>query len=210
MTATGAEVRAVLWDFGGVVTSSPFDAFARYEQANGLPADFLRNLNASNADTNAWSQFERDVIDVDAFADLFEAEAAMAGGAIDARVVLALLVGEVRPEMLEAVRRCHDHLKTALLTNNFTVSGSTVDYGDALRYFDVVLESSRAGVRKPDPRFYEIACQELGIVPSEAVFLDDLGVNLKPARAMGMRTIKVVDPDEALAELEDIVGFSLR
>ena len=203
-------VRAVLWDFGGVITSSPFDAFARYEQANGLPPDFLRRLNTVNPDTNAWSQFERGDIDVDAFVPLFEAEAETAGGRVDARAVLGILAGEVRPEMVEAVRRCHDRLKTALLTNNFTVGGTTVDYGDALDHFDVVIESSRVGVRKPDPRFYEQACAELDIRPGEAVFLDDLGINLKPARQMGIRTIKVADPDVALAELEAVVGFPLR
>ena len=76
--------------------------------------------------------------------------------------------------------------------------------------FDVVVESSKAGCRKPDPRFYEIACEELGIEPSQAVFLDDLGINLKPARAMGMTTIKVTDPGEALRELEAVVGMVLR
>ncbi len=204
------QLRAVLWDFGGVITSSPFDAFDRYEAAHGLPAGFIRGLNTVNPDTNAWSQFERGAIDVDAFATLFEEEATAAGGTIDARDVLSVLVGEVRPVMVEAVRRCHRHLKTGLLTNNFTVGGSTVDYGDTLDHFDVVIESSRTGVRKPDPRFYEAACEALAIEPGEAVFLDDLGINLKPARAMGMRTIKVAAPDQALAELEEIVGFALR
>lgn len=205
-----ATIRAVLWDFGGVITASPFEAFARYEQANGLPPDFLRRLNAANPDSNAWAQLERGAIDVDAFARLFESEAIAAGGALDARAVLDILVGQIRPETVEAVRRCHERMKTALLTNNFMVGGTTVDYGRTLDHFDVVIESSRAGVRKPDPRFYEMACEELGIEPAEAVFLDDLGVNLKPARAMGMTTIKVTDPDAALDELQSIVGFPLR
>ena len=203
-------IRAILWDFGGVITSSPFEAFARYEQANGLPDGFVRGVNAVNPDTNAWSQFERGTIDLDTFVALFEAEAAAAGGTIDARTVLDILVGEVRPAMVEAVRRCHLHYKTALLTNNFTVGDVTVDYGSTLDHFDVVIESSRAGVRKPDPHFYEVACRELAIAPEEAVFLDDLGINLKPAREMGMVTIKVADPDDALAELEGVVGFPLR
>jgi putative hydrolase of the HAD superfamily len=200
---------AVLWDFGGVITSSPFDAFSRYEQANGLPAGFLRGLNTTNADTNAWAAFERGEIDLATFEARFESEAEVAGGAIDARAVVSLLAGQVRPRMVEAVRRCQEHAKTALLTNNFLVGSDTVDYGPVLGYFDVVVESSRAGCRKPDPRFYEKACDLLGIQPCEAVFLDDLGINLKPARAMGMRTIKVVDPGHALAELEAIVGYPL-
>jgi putative hydrolase of the HAD superfamily len=201
---------AVLWDFGGVITTSPFEAFARYEQANGLADGFLRTLNATDPDNNAWAAFERGEIDLDVFADRFEAEARSAGGEVDARAVVAVLRGEVRPEMVEAVRRCQERAQTALLTNNFLVGGDTVDYGPILGYFDVVVESSRAGCRKPDPRFYRTACELLDIDPTEAVFLDDLGVNLKPARAMGMRTIKVVDPAVALAELAEIVGFALR
>ncbi len=203
-------IRAVLWDFGGVLTSSPFDAFRRYEEANGLPSDFLRRLNAVNPDTNAWSLFERGLIEVEVFAARFAEEASLAGGVVDARDLLSSLSGEVRPAMVEAVRRCHDRLKTGLLTNNFMIGHATVDFGSILDHFDVVIESSRVGVRKPEPRFYETACVALGIEPDEAVFLDDLGVNLKPARNMGMQTIKVVEPAAALDELEEIVGFPLR
>jgi putative hydrolase of the HAD superfamily len=209
-------VRAVIFDFGGVILTSPFEAFARYERANGLPDGFLRRLNATDPDTNAWARLERNEVDWAGFADLYEAEARAAGHEIDGRAVLALLAGEVRPVMVEALRRCHDRLKTALLTNNFVVPGAR---GEALPegamegladLFDVVIESSKVGVRKPDTAIYELVCRELGIEPSEAVFLDDLGGNLKPARAMGMTTIKVDDPDGALAELERVVGFSLR
>jgi putative hydrolase of the HAD superfamily len=209
---TTAPPAAVLWDFGGVITTSPFDAFRRYEDDHGLPAGFLRGLNAVDPDTNAWAAFERGETDLEGFALRFEAEAEAAGappGAVDAHAVVAVLRGEVRPAMVEAVRRCQERTRTALLTNNFLVGGTTVDYGPVLGYFDVVVESSRAGCRKPDPRFYTTACEMLGVDPGEAVFLDDLGVNLKPARAMGMRTIKVVDPAVALAELEAIVGFPL-
>jgi putative hydrolase of the HAD superfamily len=203
-------VEAVLWDFGGVITTSPFEAFASYEAANGLEPGFLRHLNAANPDTGAWARFERSEVDLETFCRLFEAEAADAGGTVDAMAVVAGLRGELRPSMVEAVRRCRERCKTGLLTNNFLVGGSTVDYGGFLDDFDVVVESSRVGVRKPDPRFYEAACEQLAVEPAACVFLDDLGVNLKPARAMGMRTIKVVDPDAALAELEAVVGFALR
>ncbi len=208
--ATPGRFDAVLWDFGGVITTSPFEAFARYERANGLPVDFLRTLNATNPHDNAWARFERGEVDLATFTTLFESEAEAAGGKVDGAAVVGVLAGEVRPAMVEAVRRCHEHMKTALLTNNFLVGGRTVDYGDALDHFDLVVESSRVGVRKPDPRFYTAACAQLGVAAERAVFLDDLGINLKPARQMGMATIKVVDPDAALAELEDLVGFPLR
>ena len=231
-------IRAALFDFGGVILSSPFEAFARYEAENGLPDGFLRRVNATDPDTNAWARLERNEVDLEEFGRLFEAEARALGGEVVAADVLGLLRGDVRPAMVEAVRRCAERLKTALLTNNVVSMQATemaggrgpaasapgeeepgeADGGAAdrdprvavLDLFDVIIESSVVGVRKPDPAFYERACTELGIDASEAVFLDDLGVNLKPARAMCMTTIKVDDPDEAIAALESVVGFPLR
>ena len=214
-------IRAVIFDFGGVILTSPFEAFTRYEDANGLPAGFLRGLNTRNPDTNAWARLERSEVDLAGFAELFEAEALAAGHQVDGMAVLALLSGAIRPEMVEALRRCHERLKTAMLTNNFVAAGdrplvrpdgAAADpwpMAAVLDNFDVIVESSRAGVRKPDPAIYDLVCRELGIEPPEAVFLDDLGVNLKPARAMGMTTIKVGDPAVAIAELEAVVGFPL-
>ena len=207
-------IRAALFDFGGVILSSPFEAFTRYERDRDLPAGLLRSLNATNPDTNAWARLERSEVSIEEFCELFEAEAAGQGHRIVGRDVLALLAGELRPEMVEAVRRCGERLSTGLLTNNFVLDDGHVDregsMAEVLAMFDVVVESSKVGVRKPDPRFYALACEALGIEPTEAVFLDDLGVNLKPARAMGMTTIKVTDPDVAIAELEAVVGFPLR
>ncbi|MBV9661415.1 MAG: HAD-IA family hydrolase [Acidimicrobiales bacterium] len=209
----GSDVKAVLWDFGGVLTSSPFDAFSSYEAANGLEPGLIRRLNSTNPDTNAWARLERNQVTAAEFATLFEAEAAAAGASIDAAMILSALRGELRPSMVEAVRRCHERLKTGLLTNNFVPSDSEgsalATHRDVLEHFDVVVESSKVGHRKPDPRFYELACHALAIEPHQAVFLDDLGINLKPARAMGMRTIKVNSPEEALADLEVLVGFPL-
>lgn len=210
------ELAAVLWDFGGVILSSPFEAFARYERDKGLPKDFIRTLNATNPDTNAWARFERNEVPFDEFCDLFEAEARALGHELAARQVMPLLAGEIRPEMVEALRRCGARYKTACLTNNvvgfndFPERARANGRDEVLSLFDAIVESSKVGCRKPDPRFYEIACEMLEIEPAEAVFLDDLGVNLKPARELGMRTIKVTEPSLALAELEVIVGFPLR
>jgi putative hydrolase of the HAD superfamily len=203
-------IRATLWDFGGVILSSPFDAFADYEQAHRLPDGFIRRLNTTNPHTNAWAHLERGDISFDEFCRRFEAEAKDAGGSLDARDVMLLLRGEIRPAMVEAVRRCHQRLKTALLTNNFVTDEGPMDFEPVLALFDVIVESSKAGIRKPEPEFYRLACQALAIDPPEAVFLDDLGHNLKPARELGMTTIKVTDPDRALDELEAVVGFGLR
>lgn len=212
-------IRAAFFDFGGVVLSSPFEAFNRYEEANGLPRDLLRTVNATNPDTNAWAQLERSQVTFDQFCELFEAECRELGHGVSAREMVALLRGEIRPAMVTAIRRCRDEgLVTGCLTNNFTgasdggPTGAAVTPGghtEVLGLFDFVLESSKAGVRKPDPRFYELACELAGVRPDEAAFLDDLGVNLKPAKAMGMHTIKVIDPTEALRDLEQVVGFAL-
>jgi putative hydrolase of the HAD superfamily len=209
-------IKAALFDFGGVILSSPFEAFNAYEEKIGLPRDFIRTLNATNPDANAWAKFERSEVPFDEFCDLFEAEAVTAGHKLDAREVMPLLSGEIRPAMVEAVRRCGERLKTACLTNNVVGFGEFPERARAsgrdevLGLFDCIVESSKVGVRKPDPRFYEMACEQLGIEPPEAVFLDDLGVNLKPARALGMTTIKVGDPSLAIADLERVVGFPLR
>ena len=203
-------IKAVCWDFGGVISSNPFEAFNRYEERNGLPRDFIRTLNATNPDTNAWSKLERSEVDFAEFCRLFEAEAEAAGGTLDAVELMPLLAGEVRPQMVEAVRRCKEQLKTALLTNNWMRTDGNRDPSGVLNLFDVIVESSAAGVRKPDPEFYRMALDQLEVEPSEAVFLDDLGINLKPARALGMTTIKVTDPDEALDQLEAVVGFPVR
>jgi len=210
------EIRAAFFDFGGVISTSPFESFNRYEEANGLPRDFIRTLNATNPDTNAWAQLERNHVPFDEFCRLYEGEATAAGHDIDAREVIALLSGTIRPEMVEAVRRCKERLKTACLTNNivsfdeFPKEATANGRDHVLAMFDVIVESSKVGVRKPETRFYEIACEQCGVEPVEAVFLDDLGINLKPAKAMGMTTIKVVDPADALAELEAAVGFPVR
>jgi putative hydrolase of the HAD superfamily len=216
--ARGVEIRAALFDFGGVITTSPFEAFTRYERERGLPEGFLRRVNATDPDTNAWARLERGHLDVDGFGSAFAAESGALGHRVDGRDVLMLLDGDLRPSMVEAVRRCAARLRTGLLTNNFVLADPQPSgpqpsgphpLAPVLELFDVVVESSRVGVRKPDPRFYTIACEQLGIDPVEAVFLDDLGVNLKPARQLGMRTIKVTDAEVALRELEDIVGFPL-
>jgi putative hydrolase of the HAD superfamily len=208
-------ITAALFDFGGVISSSPFDAFDRYERDHHLPEGFIRRVNANDPDANAWARLERSEVDLDGFAAAFEAESAALGHRVSGHDVLGLLAGEVRPEMVEAVRRCGERLKTALLTNNVlstnNVTGMEANPAAAeiVALFDVVIESSVVGVRKPDAEFYAIACDRLGIEPSQAVFLDDLGVNLKPARALGMTTIKVTDPVASIAELEAVVGFPL-
>ncbi|MBX3456054.1 HAD-IA family hydrolase [Ferrovibrio sp.] len=221
MTAAGpsaAAIKAVLWDFGGVILTSPFEAFRRFEAARGLPQDFIRGVNSRNPHSNAWARFERGEIDAAGFGTLFLAESTALGHALHGSEILPLISGDLRPRMVAALRKLRGTYKTACLTNNMPLghgagmaqdSGKAAAIADVLSLFDAVVESSKVGVRKPEPAFYEHACKLLQIAPTEAVFLDDLGINLKPAAAMGMRTIKVGDPDLALAELSSLLGQPL-
>ena len=201
-------IRAVMFDFGGVISTSPFEAFARLEIEQGLPPDFIRTVNATNPDDNALGTIGTVAnVYVDVFGPEWAREARALGHEVDGRLVLERLGGEIRPQMVAAIKTCRIAYKTACLTNNFASVESVVSEEVAAVYalFDAVLESRVLGVRKPDPRFYELACARIGVEPEESVFLDDLGVNLKPARALGMHTIKVSDPDQALAELERVL-----
>jgi putative hydrolase of the HAD superfamily len=203
-------IRAVLWDFGGVILTSPFEAFERYERQAGLEPGFIRRMNATNPHTNAWAQLERGELDLEGFGVVFEDEARSLGGELSGAEVLSLLAGEVRPEMVEGLRRCKAAgLALACLTNNIANGASRPEIEEVMALFDVIVESSKTGIRKPEPRFYELACEALEVGPGECVFLDDLGINLKPARAMGMTTIKVDSPAQALAELSSVIGIAL-
>lgn len=192
---------------------SPPHAFRAYEAERGIEINFLNRMVMRNGRTGAWARLERGELNMAAFMPAFEAEARVDGVAISAvelmeRVALASLP---RASMVNAVRKLREHgFRTAALTNNW-VSEDQTRKMDLLRAeFDVFVESAIEGVRKPDPRIYEIACERLGVAPSEAIFLDDLGPNLKPARAMGMHTIKVDEPEPAIAELERLLGKPLR
>ena len=209
---------AVLFDFGGVITESPFESFNRYEDRIGVPRDTIRQINAANPDHNAWARLERSEVSVDEFAEMFEAEAAERGHEVSGAEVLACLSGGLRPRMVRALEILAARLPVGCITNNVRTGHGTGMARDAaaaaaiaevMTLFGVVIESSVVGLRKPDPRIYELACSELGIDPARTAYLDDLGINCKPAAAMGMSAIKVTDPDKALRELEALVGFPL-
>ena len=204
-------IEAVLFDFGGVILSSPFEAFAAYEKEIGLPANTIRKINATDPDSNAWAQFERREVSTEDFVLLFEEEALALGYELDAQRILEGLHGSLRPSMVEALSKCSSKFKTAMLTNNITPMGEQdldEDVQKVVEIFDLLIESSIEGCRKPEEKFYEVACERLNVKPENCVFLDDLGINLKPARAMGMTTIKVIEPEGAIKELYEILGFS--
>jgi putative hydrolase of the HAD superfamily len=209
-------VEAVIWDFGGVFTSSPFEAFNRYEAEKGLPKDLIRKVNATDPDTNAWALFERNEINAQGFDELFLKESTALGHAVPGRDVLPLLSGVVRPRMVEALKTCKQHFKVGCITNNMVTQHSpgaaqpqraAGAMGQIMPLFDHIIESSKAGVRKPDPKIYLMMCEALSVKPEACVYLDDLGINCKPAAGLGMRAIKVVDVDQTLAELSAATGL---
>ena len=208
-------IEAVIWDFGGVLTTSPFEAFARFERKHGLPIDIIRRTNAANHLENAWAKFERAEVDTETFDALFAAESLALGAEVRGRDVLPLLAGDLRPEMVEALKRINANFKTGCITNNLpanaigSAAGRTLYIAEVMALFDHVIESAKIGLRKPDPRIYEMMVEALKVNPKNCVYLDDLGINLKPARAMGMTTIKVTSGAQAIAELEAVTGMKL-
>jgi putative hydrolase of the HAD superfamily len=209
-------IEAVIWDFGGVLTSSPFEAFARFEAERGLPTDIIRRTNASNHWENAWAKFERAEVDIHTFDHLFAAESLALGAEVRGKDVLPLLSGNLRPEMIEALRRIKAKFKTGCITNNLpansigSISGRSLYVAEVMALFDHVIESAKIGLRKPDPRIYQMMTETLGVDPKGCIYLDDLGVNLKPARKLGMTTIKVLNASQAIGELEAVTGLALR
>lgn len=208
-------IEAVIWDFGGVLTTSPFEAFARFEKERGLPVDIIRRTNAANHFENAWAKFERAEVDLATFDTLFAAESLALGTEVRGRDVVPLLSGDPRPEMVEALRRIKQRFKTGCITNNLPANaigssgGRALYVAETMALFDHVIESAKIGLRKPDPRIYRMMTEALGVDPKNCVYLDDLGVNLKPAREMGMTTIKVIDAPQAIRDLEAATGLVL-
>ncbi len=210
-------IKAVFWDFGGVITSSPFESFNRFEANNRLPENFLRTVNSTNPDNNAWAKLEKTEVGIEEFSDLFLEESKALGHPVPGKEVIALLKGEVRPEMINALNIIKDKMIQACLTNNIQAMDKEFEgnvsasgkHNEIMELFDFVIESSKENVRKPDPEFYLLACRRANIEPTEAIFLDDLGINLKPARELGMTTIKVIEADIALKELESYLPFKI-
>ena len=209
-------IEAVIWDFGGVFTTSPFDAFNRYEHERGLPTDIIRKINSINPDANAWALIEKSEVDAATFDRLFAEEAKALGFDIRGADVLARLSGDLRPAVVAAFFACKARFKVGCITNNaptgkgagMSSSGDKAQQiAEVFAQFDHVIESSKAGVRKPDPRIYRMMCDAIGVAPASCVYLDDLGINLKPAREMGMTTIKVTSEDQLLADLSKAVGL---
>ncbi len=210
-------IEAVIWDFGGVFTTSPFEAFNRFERAKGLPVDFIRGINATNPDHNAWARFERAEIDAAGFDAAFLKESTALGRPVRGADILPLLSGDLRPAVVAALELCKRHFKVGCITNNMAQghgAGMQATREGASRAaaimdrFDAVIESSKAGVRKPDPRIYQMMCDKLAVSPANCIYLDDLGVNCKPAAALGMTAIKVVGETQLLADLARATGLA--
>jgi len=206
-------IEAVVFDLGGVVFPSPLDVFRVYEREHGLPNRFISEVVLADPEHGAWGRLERGDLGLEEFCDAFDAECAAHGGTVDSRDLMRAVGAGLEPRaaMVTAIGAIRDRgLKTAALTNNWADEPGRGDrVSPTADWFDVVVESAVEGLRKPDPRIYLLVCERLDVQPPAAVFLDDLGANLKPARELGMTTIKVDEPEAALAELESVLGFAL-
>jgi putative hydrolase of the HAD superfamily len=215
-TGSTRKFSAVIFDLGGVVLGSPLHAIRDYERELGFERNAINRVAADTAPTGAWSCFERGELEMEAFYSAFEADCLQAGFTIDARRMMTMM-GEAsapRSEMLAAIERLREAgLRVAALTNNWSHAENDEGRNGGTRalkeLFDVFVESSVEGLRKPDPRIYELACERLCVAPAAAIFLDDIGGNLKPARSMGMHTIKVDEPRPALEALGSVLGLQL-
>jgi putative hydrolase of the HAD superfamily len=203
-------IAAVVFDIGGVVQDSPLHAIARYERERGIEANAINRVVVAAGEQGAWARLERGELTVQTFTEPFEADCRAQGITIDGRHLMAKIAeaSVPRPRMLEAIRRIRAAgLRVAALTNNWITTDAPRSHLDA--HFDIVVESAIVGLRKPDPRIYTLVCERLGVPPPRVAFLDDIGRNLKPARALGMATIKVDDPDQALRELGALLALDL-
>lgn len=210
---------AIVWDFGGVFTGSPFEAFNAYEAGHGLPRDFIRRVNATNPHDNAWAKFERAEIDRAGFDRLFREESTALGHPTPGADVLPLLSGAVRPAMVAALKACKARYRVGCITNNMAQGHGPGMAGTAegaskttpiMELFDVVIESSKIGVRKPDPAIYRLMCEALDVTPESCLYLDDLGINCKGAAIVGMTAIKVTSEAQALADLAAATGLTFE
>ena len=211
------QLQAILWDFGGVFTTSPFENFNKLEEELGAPADFIRQVNSTNPDKNAWAQFESNSVSLDDFDELFADESEGLGFRIDGKAVINVLSGDLRPRMVEVLKICKQHYKVACITNNVKAgkgpgmnqnTEKANQVGQVMDLFDAIIEASVVGIRKPNPAIYQLACQALEVKPNDCAFLDDLGINLKPAKKLGMATIKVLGEEQAISDLSKLTGLN--
>ena len=216
--ATNVKLAAILWDFGGVFTTSPFENFNLLEERCGAPRDFIRTLNSVNPTTNAWAQFESNQVSLEEFDELFAKESKLAGHEIRGKDVISMLSGDLRPKMVELLKLCKEQYKVACITNNVKAGrgpGMSSDDDKAskvskvMELFDDVIESSVEGIRKPNPEIYKLACRRISVEPEKCLFIDDLGINLKPAKELGMKTIKVLNEAQALKDICLITNITL-
>ncbi|CAJ1381496.1 unnamed protein product [Effrenium voratum] len=209
--------RVVIFDIGGVVIDSPINAIRDFCQKRQI-----QDLNRFLFSSQAWAALERGRLDWKDFPEAVLRECQEQGhdGAqlgLEGWQALQLAIveggGAPRPAMLHAIDRLRQSgFTVAALTNNFAEGSAAL--GRLPLLFDHFIESSASGMRKPEPRFYEHALRVIGCEPNEAIFLDDIGKNLKPAAEMGIFTIHVQNSHseqhlEALRKLQGVVGLHL-
>ena len=170
---------AILWDFGGVFTTSPFENFNLLEERCGAPRDFIRTLNSVNPTTNAWAQFESNQVSLEEFDELFAKESKLAGHEIRGKEVIRMLSGDLRPKMVELLKLCKEQYKVACITNNVKAGrgpGMSRDDDKAskvskvMALFDDVIESSVEASEEPNPEIYKLVCQRISVEPEKCLY----------------------------------------
>ena len=207
------KIKTIIFDFGGVITNSPIEGFKNLEKTHGYSKGLITGINMNNPDNNAWARSERGEIEIDTFLSQFEQEALEIGHDINADEILIQLYGSPRPIMIKKIISLSKSNKYKLicLTNvlkgieKFMPKEREEVVNNIMSYFDKIYESYKIGMRKPEARIYEYIIKDLEINPKETIFLDDLGMNLKTARQLGINTIKVVDPIDAIKTLDQFI-----
>lgn len=207
--------KAVIFDLGGVVFSSPMQAFSKLEQQHGLEKNFLNRMIVRNGNESAWSKLERGLLSLDAqFYKTFDEEITQAGAQDFSSEALMKEVSQsmgVNQCMLDAIQNLRNaNYKVAALTNNWIESKGREGFGESIKkHFDIFVESAIEGIQKPDPAIYLRTLKRLEVKATESVFLDDIGRNLKSAQSLGIHTIKVTNAMDAVKELEKVLGEKL-
>ncbi|XP_072271969.1 acyl-CoA dehydrogenase family member 10 [Pyxicephalus adspersus] len=208
--------KAVMFDMGGVLLPSPYKLAEEWEIRNNVPRGTIKQAFLTGGDGGPWMKYMRGELSAQAFVEEFgRLCSTITGGTISVHSFLTDLtsneMAKQHPTMTEAIQCIRaEGLKTAILSNNFFLHSGESFLPIDRSNFDVVVESCLEGVCKPDPRIYHLCAERLNVQPADAIFLDDLGQNLKAAAQLGFATIKVNHVKEALEELEKFLKFPLK
>ena len=198
-------IKIVLWDYGGVLTESPIKNFRKFENDNNYVLDSIVKINSYNKYNNAWAKLEKDEISIEKFSKLFSEEAKQFGILnINTDKLLECLNVKLNIKMVELLENISKFYTCVCLTNNFKKVGSS-NFKNIKHNFSLIIESSKIGFRKPEKQIYKHVLEVLKVNAKEILFIDDLGINLKPARELGFHTYKFTDTDKTISYIKNML-----